>query len=263
MLERIKDCISHPRFIGRYNKDKIGKIILIIFMFFILYLTVFGIRTFTENPIGEHAESVVVSEVISKQEHSIAYDSKTHKLTGNHVSIEQESFGLYILPNENAKFSSLVINIILKEDIGYIYYGDVLISEIEYSNIQASDFTFDGISNNNTTDIYNFRYFISSVLESSFRFFRIYNFAEGAVMTIITFMSLFLVAFIFARMINPTIEGKVRAKLVLYDTIIFLVCAMFASLFNLGWIAYIGYALPMIYTSITFKHIIRVVVPKK
>ena len=27
MLERISDCICHPRFIGKYNKDKVGKII--------------------------------------------------------------------------------------------------------------------------------------------------------------------------------------------------------------------------------------------
>ena len=76
-------------------------------------------------------------------------------------------------------------------------------------------------------------------------------------------MFIFMLEFIFAKMINPSIDRKVRAKLVLYDTAIFFVCAMLASLFNQGWIAYIGYVLPVIYTSITFRHIVKVVIPKK
>ena len=263
MLERMKNCICHPRYIGKYNKDKIGKIILICFLFFLMYMVVFGIRTFTENPMGVNAESILVSEVISKQEHTITFDSESNKLSGDSVIIEKETFGFYVFPSTETKMSSLVINIVLQEDKGYVYYGDYEIANIDYSDIATANFSFDGIAKNNTTDIYNFRKFISSVLESSYTFFRMYNFAEGIAMTFMTFMATFLVSFIFARMINPTIEGKVRAKLALYDTNIFLVCAMLASLFNVGWIAYIGYALPIIYTSITFKHIIRVVIPKR
>ena len=263
MLERIKDCICHPRFIGKYNKDKIGKVILISFVFFLLYMAVFGLRTFNENPIGVNASSVVVSEVIAKQDHTVVYDNSTNKLTGDSISIQQETFGFYVLPNENTKVSSLVINIVLQETKGYVYYGEYEVGSIEYQDIAAAGFTFDGISKNNPTDIYNFRIFVSSILESSFLFFRVFNFAEDVVMTFSTYMVVFLVAFIFARMINPSIEGKVRAKLALYDSNIFLICAMFASLFNISWILYIGYMLPMIYTSVTFKHIIKVVIPKK
>lgn len=263
MLERIKDCICHPKFIGRYNKDKVGKILSVIFLFFGLYLVVFGIRTFTENPFGVDAESVVVSEVISTQEHTISYNSESHTLTGNSVSIEQETFGLYVLPVEEYIPTTMVINIVLEETSGHIYYGVYKIAEISYTEIEAASFSFDGVSNNDIHDIYNFRLFISEVLESSYMFFRVYNFVEGIFMTVSTFMMLFLVSFIFARMINPTIEGKVRAKLVLYDTVSFLVFAMLASLFNAGWLAYIGYALPAVYTSITFKHIVRVVIPKR
>ena len=263
MLERIKDCICHPRFIGKYNKDKIGKIILFVSIFFLMYMVVFGIRTFTENPFGSNAESVIVSEVIAKQEKTIVYDSQTKKLTGNVMSIQQETFGLYVFPSENTKMNSLVLNIVLKEDEAIVYYGDFVIGNIEYKDIETASFTFSGISSNNATDIYNFRKFVSSVFESAFTFLRVYNFIEGIMMTITTFMALFLVSFIFAKMINPTIEGKVRAKLSLYDANIYLVFAMFASLFNITWLVYIGYMLPMIYTTITFKHIIRVVIPKR
>ena len=263
MLERIKDCICHPRFIGKYNKDKIGKILFVIFLFFALYLLVFGVRVFNENPLGEGSESLIASKVISKQNKTIYYDSETNKLIGDSIVIQEETFNMYVLPTDEATISNLTVNIVLKEDKGFVYYGDIAIGVINYTDVQAGSFTFEGISNNNPTDIYQFRNFISSVLESSYTFFRVYNFVEGAITTFTTFMMLFLVSFIFARMINPTIEGKVRAKLVLYDANIFLVCAMLASLFNAGWIVYIGYALPMIYTTRTFKHIIRVVIPKK
>lgn len=263
MIERIKNSICHPRFIGKYNKDKVSKIILVIMIFFVFYLLIFGIRTFSENPMGEGAENYVVSEVISKQDHTVVYDSETHTLKGNSFNIQEETFGLYVLPFEDSKSSSLVVNIVLGETKGYIYYGDIEVSAIDYADIKVEDFTFDGISKNNSKDIYNFRIFVFEILESGFTFFRILNFIEGALITFVTFMMLFLVSFIFARMINPTIEGKVRAKLVLYDVIIFLVCSMLASLFNVGWIVYIGYSLPLIYTTITFKHIIRVVIPKR
>lgn len=263
MFERIKNCICHPRFIGKYNKDKIGKIISIILIFFFLYVGVFSVRTFTENPIGEDADRIIVKEVISKQENNISYDANTHILSGENVYVENESFGLYILPIGKIDVNPYVINIILESNKGYIYYGEFQISEIDYSNIKAASFSFDNISDNETLDIYNFRYFINGVLESSFIFFRIINLVSGIISTFTMFMMMFLIGFVFAKFINPSIEGKVRAKLVLYDTIIFLVCAMLASLFNQGWIVYVGYSLPMIYVAITFKHIIRVVIPKK
>ena len=263
MLERIKNCICHPRFIGKYNKDKVGKLILYVLLFFFVYILEFGLRTFTENPFGEEADRIIVKEVIAKQDNNIAYDSSSQILTGKKVYIENEAFGLYILPEGELKVNPLVINIVLEQEKGYIYYGQYEISEIDYSNIKAKSFSFENISDNHTLDIYNFRYFINGVLESSFIFFRVINLVKGITSTISMFMMMFLISFIYAKFINPSIDGKVRAKLVLYDVTIFLVCAMLASLFNQGWIIYIGYSLPIIYTTITFKHIVRVVIPKK
>ena len=265
MLERIKNCLCHPRFIGKYNKDKFGKIIFTVLLFYIVYLVVFGLRTFTENPLGEDADRIIVKEIIAEQDANISYDAESKILSGSKVFIENESFGLYILPeaDEKLKVDPYVINIVLEEDKGYIYYGFYSVSEIDYSNIKASSFSFADISNNDTQDIYNFRYFINGVLESSFVFFRAYNVVTGAISTLGIYLFIFMLEFIFAKMINPSIDRKVRAKLVLYDTAIFFICAMLASLFNQGWIVYVGYILPVIYTSITFRHIVKVVIPKK
>ena len=94
-------------------------------------------------------------------------------MSGENVYVENESFGLYILPIGKIDVNPYVINIILESNKGYIYYGEFQISEIDYSNIKAASFSFDNISDNETLDIYNFRYFINGVLESSFIFFRI------------------------------------------------------------------------------------------
>ena len=263
MLERMKNCICHPKFIGRYHKDKVGKIIFISFLFFLMYLVVFGVRTFNENPYGEQAESLIVSEVISKQVKTVEFDKESNCLSGDSVSIVDEAFGIYIFPQGNDKMPELTINIVLLVKAAKVYYGNYEIGTVKYEDIKTESFSFDMIAKNDPTHIFNFRGFVSSILESSYTFLRAFNFGEGVSMAFMTFMVVFLVSFIFAKLINPTIEGKVRAKLSLYDTNIFLVCAIMASLFNLGWIAYIGYMLPIIYTSITFKHIIRVVIPKK
>lgn len=263
MLERIKNCLCHPRFIGKYNKDKLGKIILIILLFYFSYLLVFGLRTFTENPIGEEADRVIVKEIISKQSDNVFYDEELKLLSGESTYIESDSFGLYVLPEEGFKVNAYTINIVLDSNKGYVYFGYYQVSEIDYNEINTTSFSFGSIIKNDSQAIYSFRYFINNVLESSFLAFRIFNFASGAIEAISIFLLLFLLEFIFAKMINPTIERKVRAKLVLYDVNIFFLCAMLASLFNQGWIVYLGYILPVIYTTITFKHIIRIVIPKK
>ena len=77
MLERIKNCLCHPRFIGKYNKDKFGKIIFIVLLFYIVYLVVFGLRTFTENPLCEDADRIIVKEIIAEQDANISYDAET------------------------------------------------------------------------------------------------------------------------------------------------------------------------------------------
>lgn len=261
MLDRIRDCICHPKIIGRYNRDKIGKILLFVLFFFFVYVVVFGVRTFTENPL-EGKGNELTSLVISKQDKTVEYDSETFILTGDFVKIETENVGLYVLPNEDVYINSYILNVVLEEDMAYVYFGDIEISSISYKDIQTKDFSFENISSNESKDILYFKMFIEGILESSYDYFRMINFVEGVISTASLYLMLFLVCFLFARMVNPTIEGKVRAKLVLYDNVVFLVFTILASLFNQGWLAYVAYSLPMIYTMITFRHIVRVVVPK-
>ena len=263
MFERIKSIICHPRYIGKYHNDKVWKILLYVLLFFMLYLAVFGVRTFTENPLGEEADRIIISDVISSQSQSITYDSENHTLKGNEFSIVNDSYAFYVLPTREVKQALGLVNIILDETKGYVYYGTYLVSEIEYTQIFVDSFSFDGVSSNNTKDIFYFRSFINEVLNSSFGFFRSMNFVEGIVQSITMYLMLFFLSFIFAKIINPTIEKKVRAKLVLYDTIIYFVVAMISSLFNVGAFIYVAYSLPVIYTSITFRHIVRVVIPKR
>lgn len=263
MLERIKSIICHPRYIGKYHNDKVWKILLYVFIFLVLYLAVFGVRTFTENPLGEEANTIIISDVISLQRYNVKYDSNTHLLTGEETTIVKESYGLYVLPQTEVKVSPFSVNIIMKEDKAFICQGAKVVSEIKYSDIAVGDFTFEGLSKNNPTDIYNFRVYLYLILESSFTYYRTLNFVQGAVEAIGMYALMFLLAFIFAKLINPTIEGKVRAKLVMYDTIIYFVVAILTCLFNVAGLIYVAYSLPIIYTSITFRHIVRVVVPKR
>ena len=48
MFERIKDCICHPRNIGKYNKDSIGIVLLTIFLFFVLALSMQGVMAYAK-----------------------------------------------------------------------------------------------------------------------------------------------------------------------------------------------------------------------
>ena len=266
MLERISDCICHPRFIGKYNKDKVGKIILCIILFFSLYLVFFGIRCYTENPFGSNASSEIVSSVIKSRQDSVVFDTDLDKLLGEGCLIKGDGFNLYVLPSEDIKISKYEdfysINIILDEEEAIIYYGISEISKKSYKDINVNGFSFAKIINNQVEDLYSFNIFIQDILLSSEIYFQTYLFLEGAMSALITYIIIVLICFAFAYMINPTIDRKVRIRLCLYDGLIFFVVSMLASLFNAAWLVYVGYCMPVIYTTITFRHIVRVVIKK-
>ncbi|MDE5566465.1 MAG: hypothetical protein K2I77_05715 [Anaeroplasmataceae bacterium] len=262
MLSRIIDCICHPKFIGRYNKDKAGIVFLTVLFFFLLYVAAFGIRTYTTAPFNDTTYSELASAVVQTKEVDIVYQN--HQLQGENKVIVGDGFRLFLLPKEAPKeYSQTDINVVLKETEATVYIGSYRLSSLEYENINAYDFSFADICNNQTEDIYQFKKFMYDIFSTATIPLQSLSFAGGILTSIFYYFVIVVCAGFFSKMVNPTIDRGVRYKLCFYDGIIFFVISMFASLFNVGWLSYVAIGMSLVYVTITFKHIIRVVIKKE
>ncbi len=265
MLERFKDCLCNPRYIGKYNKDKFGKIFLIIILFFLLSASIQGMRCYTENPLSDDVSTNFTSMVIKNGSSDISYDSRNHKLIGSSFKMSNNGFVLVVLPKENdvitLNFDS--ITIILEEEVANLFYDNQQISSIKYNEMSSKDFNFNNIACNQVVDINHFQSFIDEIFASGCTMFQTFNFIDNLMTSIVYYFICVFFCYIFSIGINPTIQKNVRAKLCFYDSCSFFVCQFFAYLFNSEILIYLALILPIIYSFITFRHIIRVVVKRE
>lgn len=263
MLERFKDCLCHPKFLGKYNKDRAGVVFLTIFIFLVLFTAIFAARCYTEAPFNDSSSQTVTSEIITQGSSDVIYDAEKHLLSGKSIELKGEGYRLLILPsNGKATMNFDEVTILLKEEYAEMYYSSMRVSSIEYKDIIASSFSLEKVAENKTTDIYNFKTFLNSVLSSSNLFFQTFSFLQGVVTTIIFYLICVFFSVFLSIAINPTIDRDVRIKLCFYDGCIFFIGCFFAHLFDFGILVYFSLLLPMIYTLITFRHIVKIVIRK-
>lgn len=261
MLNRWKDCLCHPKWIGSYHKDKVGIIILTIIFFFSLYLIVFGVRSYTTEQFNEDAYRSVASAVVRQEKVEAIYQNA--QLKGNTYTIEDDGFTLMILPKNEESLNKSLSNkvlIALYEDYADIYLGSFKLSSIEYKAIQSVQFDMNMLCQNQSKDIYYFKLFIADVLNSATVVLQTIDFVEGALSSLFYYLIIVLCASFYSWVINPTIDKNIRVKLVFYDGLIYFIVNMFACLFNWGWLTYVAVLFPLIYVTITFRHIVKVVV---
>lgn len=261
MIDRFIDCLCHPKWIGKYNKDKPGIVFLMILFFFMLYLIVFGVRCYTEEPFDDQSYQTLASALVNQKELHVEYQE--HELKGESYTIQGDGFNLFILPAENpSNYKVTDISIVLKEHEARIYLSSFQISSISYENLQDYQLSFQKLCDNDATTIYQFKNFIADILDSATIPLQSISFAEGAISEILFYLVVVLCCSFYAMLINPTIDTPIRYKLCFYDCLIYFVVGIFASLFNAGWLSYISFIIPVLYVSITFRHIVRVVVKK-
>ena len=161
MFGRIKDCLCHPRYIGKYNKDKGGIVFLTILIFFLLAAIMVGARCYTEDPISETVPYTITSSIIRYGETNVEYKADEGKLTGDSFEINEDGFQLLFLPAEDkaVPYKLDTVTIVFKEESATIYYSNILVSTLDYQKLNIKSFTFANVAKNQVTDTYYFRIF--------------------------------------------------------------------------------------------------------
>ncbi|MDE7263292.1 MAG: hypothetical protein K2N64_01345 [Anaeroplasmataceae bacterium] len=260
MFERFKDCICHPRCIGKYNKDRAGVVFLTIVLFFTLCAGMLAARCYTDSPFTEAPLLSVTSKIIQHGDNDVAFDRETNTLSGTGFELGGTGIRLVVLPKDNQYSLPLdTVTLLLEESGAKVFYSNVEISSMEYKDITVSSFNLANVAANQSLDTYNFRVLVSSLLESTTLFFQTYSFVQEVISIIIFYLICVVFCYVLSIAMNPTIDRGVRAKLSFYDGCVFFVGSFFAYLFNVSIIIYFALALPLIYTLITFRHIIKIV----
>lgn len=274
-LLRLTYSLTRPSKVGIFNKDKILIPILHAIAFFALYCLVFAILTFNTTYLGNETASEVTelmqickfANVIELNEDQITFDSSTSSFQTTLKGYKDFSYkdaGVYIyffmgenqhsIPND-----SVILD--FKEKEVDVYYNTIFSNKpvtYKYANSITENFDlYDVLSGQREATIV-FNQILTDAFENANIRYQVYHFLSEIGKTLVFYGILIFFLLLFSTASNPTIEMKVRMKLVLYDSLPYLFIMMLMYMFNFSYLQYLALLLPFIYSIITFRHILRV-----
>lgn len=264
MFDRIRICICHPKLIGLYYKDSFLRIFSYILCLFCLFVGVCAAISYNTDHFTYEDIKPVVRLLIQgsfEKKSDVVYDRETGLLTGTPVSYAAEGFIVDFLTDSNyASTKKIVFR--FKKDTAEVLYNGFVLGRFTYAQLSADDFSVAEIQKGQVRDTVRFQDMTDTLLNRVNTPYGTFYLMEGISVGIIYFVIMFIIAMASSYFMNPTIAGKIRIKLVLYSVSVFYVVMLFSLLFNASWLQYVALILPLLYSNITFSHIIRVEVKK-
>jgi hypothetical protein len=242
-----------------YYKEKASKIALLIITFFLAFSAIVLMKESNKDQFTDIDNKEIVQAVISGEKPYVAFDSEANKFIGNQAIYKSEYYNLYFLPKADTQLiekeskTSLVFD--TKEV--RIYYSGVLLHTANYENVNLDSFSLTEVRNGDTGNIYKFNKMLTVVLNDANKTFcqlSVFNYITTMIMY---YFGIVLTIFLFTMLSNPTIGKGVRLKLCCLDSLIFILVFAFQVMYSIPWLIYIAAALPVLYSNVTFMHIIR------
>ncbi len=255
MIERIRICLLHPRFIGKFLVEKTWKIIVLILILLILNFLGYIGQSSMNNTLSSTDKSVIVNSIVSGDT-NLEYSNNT--LSGESSTYVFYSDSAYItygfLTTAEDEYNGLYFQY-LETELN-IYISNVLYKSVSYSDLNVSDFIIDSETSNNS------RYYLSEFIKVPFEelvsIVIITNSMSDFGNLIFWGLITMIVAFAFAYNLNPTIRGKMRFVLLLHTMIPYLILNLFSILFSVSLLYYFGMFLSIIYYFIALRSIIKI-----
>ena len=262
-FQRLADIICHPSRVGLYFKDKIHIIILYVTILLGLVIGVFALdNLYKPNSFDRKTSISVADMIITSFEGTKDVTIKDGVLEGDAEIIGSRMSFYFNREGFDKKENDFVI--VFKETNAIGYFEGVKVFDVKYEdecNLNY-EFSFFEIKNMNTNDKISFVEFLTPIMENYEKAYSTYVFLTNLGTIILFYGLLIVVLFIFTYLSNPTINKKIRFKLVFYNSITFLILSIFSVLLNQSWLIYAGIVLSVFYSNITFSHIIKVKIKK-
>ena len=255
-MRHIRFIICHPSKIGMFHKDNPFVVFLCFLLFASLLIGTLAIRNYNTRYFSNDDIDYVITTI--EKNNAVNCEYKDFKITGEKASIKNSPLEIRILNDDKIDNSGLIIK--LNENSAELYYNYIKISNIEYKYMDTNcSFTFTEVKNNTNNSNYNFRYFMNYIFINSNVGYASNVFINN-ILTGLLFYVIFgvVTVLIYSFFANPNISLSKRAKLVIYDSLIYFVVMTFTVIFNASFLLYVAMFLPIIYCNFTFTHIIRV-----
>lgn len=264
MFKRLTNSLLAPKEVAKYYGDSFWKTFLFFIIMLLLLMIVTFANLFTNSALTENMKKEIKKSFLNE---NIAFVIKDGKLinTNNdadYVYTNKVYETLYIVFTQNIEKSETPLNgssIVFSEDGVYLKMGVALkvVEYNEYEYLKNIDFTDKEL----LADI-NFWDNIYSVTESVLKEFKPMTLVINMVYYFIywtgTMLMFVLIISFFSKMRTSNLLsfGSIF-KLSIYNLAPFIICLIFSTLFNLGFLIYIGYIITSIYNFITINEVLK------
>lgn len=256
MFDRLRICILHPRFIGKFIIEKMYKIwILYVILFLLMGILIFFL-IHSSAYLTSSEVNYIVTEMAKDEEINLEY--KNNSLNGDPKTFTISSGGLEInLCFLEEKINETPFSIVFSNNSCKSYINGILIGEENYSNLTIPSFSIKNGVQITAID----RISLATLISTSFDLYaNIISIANALIITgqnIVTLALILLVTFLLTLSINGSIRGKFRFNLLIHCGLISIVIFLLSYMLNIAFLQYVAYVLPLIYMMLALKSIVK------
>ena len=262
IFERLKAIIAHPSRIGIFFKDKAYVVIIHMLAFLAMLSGVLAIKNFYKPNNFTRDTSFSVVDVIrsTMDESNCKYEN--YQFSGSAL-ISGDSMTIYINREIVDKSASDFV-IIISDDIVIGYFNGIKVFNDTLDEMDLANYSFEiqNIIDNKSEDKISFVEFLTPILDNFEYVYAANIFLINLGTFLAYYLGIIIFCLIFSVINNPEINMKIRIKLIIYDSLSFILFAMLSVLFSQSWLVYAGIIISAIYSLITFSHIIKVKIKK-
>lgn len=257
MLDRFRISMCHPRLIGMFFKDSLGKVLLYIFGLFLLYVGVCAMTTYGYDNFT-YSDTEAINQVIyCGDESDIVFSKEENKIVGTPIKLSKGNLIINFLISENYSNTSGTVLRFKEADVD-VLYGGYILKTIEYKDINVKSFSLIDVKNGDDTAVARFQDMINYIFDRVDFNYATINLIDIVFQFVSNLFFVLLCCLLTSFFKNPAIGLKIRMKICLYSTSIYFLLMICAVLFNASWMIGFAIFLPFIYTNIAFGHIVRV-----
>ena len=264
MIQMIKTSLCHPKYIGLFFKNKLYKILLVVFLFFAIFSASIVTKCLLTDQFSSdqafRAQKIIQYSSDSdgvKPSVDIKFDTETNKISGKTMIFKADDAIISFLNSETI-IRNNVLSINLHESGYEIYYGIYKLGSGNYNNEYLKSFDVSKIQTGDAANSANFRDFLVCIFDTVQVQQALVISLQSIISNFVYYILLVFVCMLSAYFFNPSIEMKIRIKLVLLDSLSYFYWYLIALLTGLSFIEYVAFIVPLLFTTITFAHIKRV-----
>lgn len=258
ILYRIMDIFCHPSRIVFYFKDKVYVVLIHLALFMAFTMGVTAMIAYSGDYITRDAGDEFASEVLKASKNpNVIYED--YQMQGDQTVINFGVYRAYFNMESPKEYTSNIFTICFGKEKATGYIGSRVLFSSNYKDIKENlSFKLSDIKELKSDKRIQIIDFVSTYLEGFETEYATQTFIGGALNVLEFYGFLLVIMFIFSYLINPTIKFGVRARLMLYDSMIFFFVFSFAYILNIAFLEYFAVFVSLFYSAITFRHIIRV-----